>query len=314
MKHVFGEQFELGLKYMKVLYEKPIQALPILVLVSEERQTGKSTVIDWLSIIFGGNMVVINPKDIGNDFNASYADKNIIAIEESVFDGRQATEKLKALATQKKILVNPKFVQQYSLPFYGKIIITSNDENKFSRVEDKEIRYWVRKIGSITGDANHSILEDLTKEIPAFLHFLDNHVEPIEYGKSRQVFTEEEIGTEALDLVKQESKDWLHKEIDILMDDFMQNNTTLDKLHFTAVDLKTNWFDRMSNVSRGYILKVLRTSMRLTTNEKSMRYLPMFNLMGGSKSGRPFTIDNKYFNHGGVTTLSEPLEDDDFPF
>lgn len=314
MKHIFGEHIDLGMKYIKVLYEKPKQALPILVLVSEERQTGKSTFVDWLSIVFGGNMVVLTPKDIGNDFNASYADKNIIAIEESVFDGRQTQEKLKALATQKKIMVNPKFVPQYSLPFFGKLIITSNDENKFSRVEDKEIRYWVRKIGSINGEANHNILEDLTNEIPAFLDYLDNKVEAIKYGKSRQVFTGEEIGTEALEQVKEESKDWLHKEIDILMDDFMENNAGMDILYFTAVDLKTNWFDKLSNVSRGYILKVLRTSMKLTTTEKSLRYTPMFNYTGASKAGKPFTVKNKYFKNQ-VSALSEPLEDEDgIPF
>jgi len=46
IKHVFGEQFHLGIKYMKILYENPKQMLPVIVLVSEERGTGKTTFLN----------------------------------------------------------------------------------------------------------------------------------------------------------------------------------------------------------------------------------------------------------------------------
>ena len=113
VKHIFGDQEKLGWRYLQLLYIYPKKPLPILVLISEERQTGKSTFVDWLNIIFGESMVVVNPKDIGSEFNSAYANKNIVAIEESRFDSAQTLEKLKNLATQKKILVNPKHVQPY---------------------------------------------------------------------------------------------------------------------------------------------------------------------------------------------------------
>ena len=68
MKHIFGEQYEQGITYLQVCYTLPKQALPVLVLVSEKRQTGKSTFIDWMNAIFGNNMGIINPDDIGRDF------------------------------------------------------------------------------------------------------------------------------------------------------------------------------------------------------------------------------------------------------
>ena len=43
VRHIFGEQYELGMDYLQLLYLQPIQKLPILLLVSEERNTGKST-------------------------------------------------------------------------------------------------------------------------------------------------------------------------------------------------------------------------------------------------------------------------------
>ena len=36
---------EIGLIYLLVLYKYPMQALPVLALVSKERQTGKSTYV-----------------------------------------------------------------------------------------------------------------------------------------------------------------------------------------------------------------------------------------------------------------------------
>ncbi len=40
MRHIFGEQYELGMDYMQLLYLQPTQKLPIVLLVSEERNTG----------------------------------------------------------------------------------------------------------------------------------------------------------------------------------------------------------------------------------------------------------------------------------
>lgn len=40
---IFGDQSDLGMDYMQLLYIRPTQKLPILLLLSEERNTGKST-------------------------------------------------------------------------------------------------------------------------------------------------------------------------------------------------------------------------------------------------------------------------------
>ena len=134
INHIFGEQYELGIRYLKALYDLPKHSLPILVLTSEERSTGKTTFLNFIEILFGRNTCSITPQDIGGTFNGIYAESNIIMIEESKFDSIQAIEKLKNIATAKVITVNNKYALHYTTPFYGKIIITSNDENKFSRV------------------------------------------------------------------------------------------------------------------------------------------------------------------------------------
>ena len=311
MEHIFGEQLEGGLKYLKVLYENPRQAMPILVFVSEERQTGKSTFIDWLSIIFGGNMVIITPQDISSSFNSGYATKNIIAIEESRFDSVQATEKLKALATQKTLSVNTKFVNPYNTPFYGKLIITSNDETKFSKVDEAEIRYWVRKIPTLEGKANHNILEDLTKEIPYFLHYL-SQLDDVDFSKSRQVFTTEEIGTDALKVVKSESKEGLHKDIDILLDDYCANNENEEALYFIPIDIKNTFFQHDSRISVNYVTKIIKDKMKLKRSDSRARFDPTFDATKVTKIGQFFTFPNPYYN--SVEQLNLDTDEDYEPF
>ena len=295
LQHIFGDQYELGLKYVKVLYDLPKQKLPILVLISEERSTGKTTFIDWIELLFGDNTVIINPQDISNSFNSSYADKNIIMIEESRFDSVQAIEKLKNLATQKKILVNTKFVQQYSVPFHGHLIITSNDEHKFSRVDNSEIRYWVRKIPTLKGKANHNILNDLRDEIPYFLYHLES-LEDIDTSKSRMVFEAETLETQALTRVKKESLPSLHKEIELLLDSHCSENKNIEEFMFIAKDVKEKWFNNNHKIEINWIHRILKESLKLKrANMCRFVSLEETGIMIKRKSGRPFIYKNQYY-------------------
>jgi hypothetical protein len=305
LEHIFGDHYEIGLKYVKVLYDLPKQKLPILVLISEERETGKTTFLDWIEMLFGDNSVVINPQDVSNSFNGAYADKNIIMIEESRFESVQATEKLKNLATQKKILVNTKFVPQYSIPFNGKLIITSNDENKFSRVDESEIRYWVRKVPSLTGKHNHNILNDLKNEIPYFLYYL-NTLEKIDTSKSRMVFDADSLNTESLQKVKQESLPALHKEIVMLLDSHAIENNEIEYFYFISRDIKIKWFEHNNRIEINYIEKILKESIRLKRDKmKKFISLEINNSRFPKKSGRPFIFKNPYY--GQNITESEEI-------
>ena len=60
MRHIFGEQYELGMDYMQLLYLQPTQKLPIVLLVSEERNTGKSTFLNFLKAVFENNVTSVS--------------------------------------------------------------------------------------------------------------------------------------------------------------------------------------------------------------------------------------------------------------
>jgi hypothetical protein len=324
MEHVFGDQVDLGLRYLQALYLHPKRMLPILVLVSKERQTGKTTFINWLNMIFGANMVNINPEDLTSSFNASYATSNIIAVEETLIEKSVTVEKLKALATGKFLSVNQKFVNAYKIPFYGKIILASNNEDKFARIDDEEIRFFVRRLG-LPKYKNHNIEEDLADEIPAFLHYLTTR-HAIDWTKDRSGFMPDEITNDSLISVKKESKSGLYKELTHLFVDLFNNHPkNAVEVMATPTDIKEKWFKLNGRIDIGYIVHVLKNEFKLEPSEKVVRYLP-FDLatdqhgtLVNKKAGAPYTFTCDMFVKDRIVIPQEDVidmsvNDNDLPF
>ncbi len=80
--HIFGEHYEIGLDYLQLLYTQPLQRLPILLLVSQERNTGKTTFLNLLKSVFGRNMTFNTNEDFRSQFNSDWATKLIVAVDE----------------------------------------------------------------------------------------------------------------------------------------------------------------------------------------------------------------------------------------
>lgn len=293
MAHVFGEQIELGYKYMKLLYENPRQILPVLVLVSKLRQTGKTAFLNWMDILFANNYTQIAPEDLNSAFNSQYAYKNIIGIDEAVIDRQGAIEKIKAIATARTIQVNQKMVAQYRIPFYGKIIITTNRETDFMRIDSEEIRFWVRKLDSIPSNKmEDDFFDNLIAEAPLFLRYLAD-MEDVQLGNSRMVFTKEEIANESLETVKAQSRSTLHKELIILIQEHFQSHLEAETLYMRIKDIKESWFANDNRITRSYIQKVVEEEMGYKMLQNS-RY-QMLN-SGDRIVGTPYLFERKDFN------------------
>ena len=313
MNHIFGEQVELGYKYMKILYEYPKQILPVLVLVSRERQTGKTTFLNLLSIIFGDNHVQIKPEDLTSDFNSSYSNKNIIVVDETSLEKSQAVERIKAISTQKLITVNQKHVAHYSIPFYGKIVLATNKEKEFIRIDEEEIRFWVRKVDPIRQKITN-IEELMVEEVPYFLRHLED-LPDIDFSNDRMVFTAEEIRTKQLDAVVEESRSWMFKELRILIQtvffDLHQQGKDCEEFHAAPIDIKQKFFERNGNVQVNYISKVLQDELKLDKpDRKTVRYSPFngqFHME--SKSGRPYLFKKSDFFPDGFNFEDEKAEE-----
>jgi len=308
MRHIFGDQVQMGYRYMKALYQHPDRPLPILCLVSKERQTGKTTFLNWMNMIFGDNFIQINPEDLNSQFNSQYATKNIIALDESVIDKAHAVEKLKSIATAKTMSVNQKHVQNYAIPFFGKIILATNKEVDFMKIDDAEIRFWVRKIPSIKS-INTNIENDLMAEIPFMLDTL-NGLPSLDFSRSRMLFTSDEIENDQLKLVKGESRTWLFKELMHIWEDYFMENPDASEFKATAMEIKTKWFDRNNQVNISFIKKVLVEDLGLKPADRTERYRNLIGNALESKPGRPYTITRNL-----VTDVTvQMVEDQTLPF
>ena len=80
VRHIFGDQYELGMDYLQLLYLRPVQKLPILLLVSKERNTGKSTFLNFLKALFQNNVTFNTNEDFRSQFNADWAGKLLIVV------------------------------------------------------------------------------------------------------------------------------------------------------------------------------------------------------------------------------------------
>lgn len=211
LSHIFGEQLELGLDYVQLLFQKPTQILPILCLVSKENHTGKTTFAKYLKEVFTQNVTFVGNDELSASFNTTYANKLIIVSEETFLDKKQIIEKIKALSTADKILMNAKGKDHIEIDFFGKFILLSNNEENFIYASQNDIRYWVRKI-PIPEKTNVNIIEDLKFEIPAFLDYLCKRKISTQ-NESRMWFDPKLLKTEALRLVQENSKPWVEQEI-----------------------------------------------------------------------------------------------------
>lgn len=291
MRHVFGEQYDLGMRYMQILYLHPTRSTIILSLVSKQRETGKTTFLNYLDMLFGQNLALISSSDFQSSFNGSYGSKLILAIEEALLEKTLSIEKLKSLATQKFITVNEKFVAPYKLPFYGKLVLASNNEDKFAKIDQEEIRFLVRKLGK-PEFKNHDIETDLLREIPAFLHHLQT-LPPVDWTVSRSGFTPEELHNDSLDKVVKESRSWLCKDLEILIQDHFQNND-FDSFFAAPKDIRDKFFINNNKVELNFIRRVLRDEMKMEPEEKAIRYTA-FNEALESVVGRPYTFERSNF-------------------
>lgn len=302
MEHVFGDQLTLGYRYMKMLYEHPERSTVILALVSTERETGKTTFLDFLDIVFGANCARLSNGDMSGDFNSMYATKNILTIDETLLEKQITNEKLKTLATARIISINEKKVAQFKVPFYGKIVLASNHERRFTRIDPDEVRFFIRKLGK-PKYINHNIREELHKEVPAFLHHLAS-LPAIDWTVSRSGFTRDELINKSLVDVIEESRSGLYKDLKMELIELFENSNHIE-IYGTAKDIKDKFFPYDKMISLSYLRRVLREEFELTAVDPPLRYDVLGDKTGAKKMGRAYKFER--FDFTTLKADNEPF-------
>lgn len=269
MRHIFGEQFELGLDYMQLLYRQPTQKLPILLLVSEERNTGKTTFLNFLKAVFQDNTTFNTNEDFRSQFNADWAGKLLIVVDEVLLCRREDSERLKNLSTAQTYKVEAKGKDRQEVNFFAKFVLCSNNELFPVIIDMGETRYWVRKVMRLDSD-DTNFLQKLKEQIPAFLYYLQHR--PLSTTKeSRMWFNPALIRTEALERIMQSNRN--HTEIDIveLLRTIMESQN-VDKISFIPQDLLPLLSLNGVKVELWHIRKVVKELWRLKPASNALSY------------------------------------------
>ncbi len=254
INHIFEEQYELGLDYLQLLYTKPLQRLPVLCLVSKKRETGKTTFLDLLKVIYGNNMTFNNNDDFRSIFNSDWVTKLIVGIDEVLLDKKEDSERIKNLSTAKTYKAEAKGKDRFEVEYFGKIILCSNNETNFMAIGIEETRYWVRNIKTLEC-MDKKYLEKLIPEIPQFLHFLF-HRKLSSTNETRMWFTKEQIYTEALRRVKSEFVNKVEKELYEIIKEIMEIKE-LETFDFINLNAKILLERSGHRVSRSRIRNIL---------------------------------------------------------
>ena len=275
---VFGEQEKQGWEYLANLYQNPIQILPVLCLVSPENGTGKTSFANGLSIIFGQNVGFFGQSDLSSQFNTWL--RSLVAVFEEINETESTLNKIKSASTARQATVNAKYQQQINFQPFVKLVICSNNDKSFIRANGNDIRYWVRKMKPILpNEFDPDFEEKLRLEAPAVLFRIAKM--QLEKPRSRMYFSSEEIQTDALREVVQESRSKCAKDLEIIIS---EKTDAIGSWQATLTDI---WELVGKKYEVSEIRKALKEELGFKSSEKSIRYTP---LLGNSRTGRIYSF------------------------
>lgn len=269
LRHIFEEHYEYGLDYIQLLYQMPLQKLPILILVSEQRNTGKTTFLNLLKAIFQDNATFNTNEDFRSKFNSDWAGKLLIMVDEVLLSRREDSERLKNLSTATSYKMESKGKDRNEIAFFGKFVLCSNNEHFPIVIDREEVRYWVRKVNSLETD-DQFFMKKLVAQIPAFLHFLMQRELSVKC-ENRMWFSPERLRTAALNRIVISNRSKIEFEVaELLMDIMDSSNET--SVSFVVNDIATLLNYRNVRADTSEIRRLLQIYWHLKPASNSFTY------------------------------------------
>jgi len=229
LKHVFQEQYEMALDWFQILLTMPKQPLPIPCFVSEEQETGKTSVLKLIQYLIPGNTAAISIDDFTKDFNAHFVSKHVVLIDETetegTYSGKIISSKLKRWVTQETVVRNEKHGAIAEIPFYGKLAICSNHEDNFIRVEDEDTRFWLVKPKGRIKATDPDFFGKLKAECKHFVYALQHRTLATAAKQGRLWFSNEQIRTKAFESAVESGRSNIYHDLkELLLEDLITYN------------------------------------------------------------------------------------------
>ena len=294
LRHIFGEQYLMGVEYFWNLYHHPKQKLPFIGVVSEEKNTGKSTFLTFIRMIFQENVSTVSEHDFKTNFNSGFANSLVCTSDEHA-EGKNRTliaQKLKMYITEKQIRIEAKGRDAYTTLAYFKLVFAGNNESTLTFIEGENTRYWVIKIDPLE-KLVYDMEEKLEKEIPFFLYFLINEF-VARPSRGRLYFDPSEFQTEASKLIQDNSISVMQRDIEDLVQTCFDDDEQLTEVYFAPIDIVSSL--ELKARDKAYVKQVLQKEMKLKPSESSMRYKVSHPINLPSKSGKPYLFKRELFD------------------
>ena len=237
--------------------------------MSEERNTGKSTFLNFLKAIFKDNVTFNTNEDFRSQFNSDWAGKLLIMVDEVLLNRREDSERLKNLSTTLSYKVEAKGKDRNEIGFFAKFVLCSNNEHLPVIIDAGETRYWVRKIGRLQCD-DTDFLQKLKDEIPAFLYYLI-HRELSTKKESRMWFAPKLIETEALRKIIRSNRNRLEIEMADLLLDIMAK-VEVETVSFCLHDIIPLLLCSQVKAEKPQVRKVLQECWKLSPAPNGLTY------------------------------------------
>lgn len=172
LKHIFGDYYELGLDYIQLLITRPEEALPLLLLFSEENQTGKSTFLFFLKHLFGPDMEIVSHRDLLGGFVPEWQHKSIIGCEETTVADNRVLTNMRKMSFGRQIVVNQPG-QEVCYPSVSlRFVLCSNDAESTRELMEKETQIFFVEVPTIPCLKSYDLSDRLFDESKDFLEML----------------------------------------------------------------------------------------------------------------------------------------------
>lgn len=294
-KNVLGDDFlQIAWDWLAVMYIHPRERLPAVGLVSKEEGTGKSTLINVLAKFFGSNTTKIDSSRIAAKFNSLMGGKVLVYCEETKDDRGQMENILKDLITGFEAVIEKKFGDAEVVSTFCKFLFASNHPDTFMKIGSKSTRFFVNEIGPIPASEKVGNFEELCYlEIPYLAYFLEKRGIMVPY-EDRLWFKPERYENEALNRLRQSSKDNVERNIEDLIETiFLNLQHTLPVLSFTSRELMQMM---ISYAGKKYETHTINYFQDVATR-MGCKY---------TDTTRRNTIEVKGLHHGGGSIVAEP--------
>lgn len=263
---IAGDSFSVAMDWLTILVQNPKQPLPVPILVSPENNTGKSTFLLWLQILFGTNAVVLNNEQFKMKFNSHYITKFIIGIDESFLDVDKKSEKerLKQLVTARQVYMENKGQNVQRVDYYGKVVLCSNDADRVMKIDDGESRWFVNRVPVIQ-KKDPDLEKKLMAEMPAWLHYVQNRT-VFHPREDRLWFKAESFITEQFRIIVETTKN----RMDRVFEDWIREQFTLYRL--STLRYSMSHLAEAMNDSKNNKYKVDKIELRAYLQARNVEY------------------------------------------